>query len=265
MLSANISTACAQANSLSQRIPGSDSILHHVPHCLSRLRREPWHRQAFCSSYIRFALTAAISGLGLVKALAARADTMVFAGTRNLSSATELNELAKQQKNVHVLKLTSGDAADNQAAAAEIKKVAGALHVVIANAGECVLSHQEQSRKDDIAPGMMNQMAWGVDTSPQSMAQHFDVSTSPCTRQLSLKRPQVNVNGPLVLFQATYPLLKASTPTPKFIGISSVSGSIEIGAAMPLKGLAYGASKAALNFVMRKLHHENDGLSACPC
>jgi NAD(P)-dependent dehydrogenase (short-subunit alcohol dehydrogenase family) len=82
-----------------------------------------------------------MSGLGLVKALAARSDTVVFAGTRNLSSATALQELAQQQKNVHVLKLTSGDAADNQAAAAEIKKVAGALHVVIANAGECVLCH----------------------------------------------------------------------------------------------------------------------------
>jgi NAD(P)-dependent dehydrogenase (short-subunit alcohol dehydrogenase family) len=76
--------------------------------------------------------------------------------------------------------------------------------------------------------------------------------------------PQVNVNGALVLFQATYPLLKASTSTPKFIGISSMGGSIEIGSAMPLKGLAYGASKAALNYVIRKLHHENDGLSAFP-
>jgi NAD(P)-dependent dehydrogenase (short-subunit alcohol dehydrogenase family) len=71
------------------------------------------------------------------------------------------------------------------------------------------------------------------------------------------------VNGPLVLFQATYPLLKASTSTPKFIAISSVGGSIEIGGAMTMKGIAYGASKAALNFVIRKLHHENDGLSGC--
>jgi NAD(P)-dependent dehydrogenase (short-subunit alcohol dehydrogenase family) len=108
----------------------------------------------------------------------------------------------------------------------------------------------------------MNQMAWGIDTSPQSMSEHFDVSLSLCMRRLSLKRSQVNVNGPLVLFQATYPLLKASTPSPKFIAVSSVSGSIEIGAAMPHKGLAYGASKAALNYVMRKLHHENDRLSA---
>jgi NAD(P)-dependent dehydrogenase (short-subunit alcohol dehydrogenase family) len=76
-----------------------------------------------------------------MKALAARADTVVFAGTRNLSSATNLHELAKQQNNVHVLKLTSGDAADNQAAVAEIKKIAGALHVMIANAGECLLPH----------------------------------------------------------------------------------------------------------------------------
>jgi NAD(P)-dependent dehydrogenase (short-subunit alcohol dehydrogenase family) len=78
---------------------------------------------------------AAVSGFGLVKALATRSDTVVFAGTRNPSSATQLQELARQQKNVHILKLTSCDKADNQAAAAEIKKVAGVLHVVIANAG----------------------------------------------------------------------------------------------------------------------------------
>jgi NAD(P)-dependent dehydrogenase (short-subunit alcohol dehydrogenase family) len=90
---------------------------------------------------------AAISGFGLVKALATRSDTVVFAGARSPSSAAQLQELARQQKNVHVLKLTSCDKTDNQAAAAEIKKVAGALHVVIANAGQCVLSDVEQSKQ----------------------------------------------------------------------------------------------------------------------
>jgi NAD(P)-dependent dehydrogenase (short-subunit alcohol dehydrogenase family) len=70
----------------------------------------------------------------------------------------------------------------------------------------------------------------------------------------------VNVNGPLVLFQATYPLLKTSTPSPKFIAISSIAGSITIGPGFPFKAIAYGASKAALNFVVRKIRSENDGL-----
>jgi NAD(P)-dependent dehydrogenase (short-subunit alcohol dehydrogenase family) len=73
----------------------------------------------------------------------------------------------------------------------------------------------------------------------------------------------VNVNGPLVLFQATYPLLRASTPAPKFVAVSSVAGSIVAGAPSPFRGTAYGASKAALNFVVRKLRAEHAGLGAC--
>jgi NAD(P)-dependent dehydrogenase (short-subunit alcohol dehydrogenase family) len=128
-----------------------------------------------CIAIFASGVDVAISGLGFVKALATRSDTVVFAGARSPSSATELQEFAKQQKNVHVLKLTSCDEADNQAAAAEIKKVAGALHVVIANAGEYMLAHAAQSRKDDAAPGIMKQMAWGIETSPQSMSEHFEV------------------------------------------------------------------------------------------
>jgi NADP-dependent 3-hydroxy acid dehydrogenase YdfG len=115
-------------------------VLRHVPRRLSHFRREPWHRQAIFSLVHSIRIDVGILGLGLVKALATRSDTVVFAGTRNPSNAIELQELAKQQKNVHVLKLTSANVADNQAAAAEIKKLAGALHVVIANAGESVLS-----------------------------------------------------------------------------------------------------------------------------
>jgi NAD(P)-dependent dehydrogenase (short-subunit alcohol dehydrogenase family) len=82
------------------------------------------------------ALTSLNTGLGLVKALAARADTVVFAGARDPASASELRELADQKKNVHILKLVSCDEDGNCAAVEEIKRVAGALHVVIANAGE---------------------------------------------------------------------------------------------------------------------------------
>jgi hypothetical protein len=90
----------------------------------------------------RLSLTSVLPGLGLVKALATRPEAIVFAGARNPSSANELGELAKTQKNVHVLKLTSCDEADNRAAVAEIKRTAGALHVVIANAGKYALVFQ---------------------------------------------------------------------------------------------------------------------------
>jgi NAD(P)-dependent dehydrogenase (short-subunit alcohol dehydrogenase family) len=72
---------------------------------------------------------------------------------------------------------------------------------------------------------------------------------------------QINTIGPLVLFQATYPLLKASTSSPKFVLISSRAGSIAFGTKFPIDMLPYGASKAAANFLARKLHYENDGLS----
>jgi NAD(P)-dependent dehydrogenase (short-subunit alcohol dehydrogenase family) len=71
----------------------------------------------------------------------------------------------------------------------------------------------------------------------------------------------VNVVGTLILFQAAYPLMKASTPKPKFVPISSSAGSIAEGAAFPMRHLAYGASKAAENYLARKLHYEHDDLS----
>ena len=67
---------------------------------------------------------------------------------------------------------------------------------------------------------------------------------------------QINVNGPLLLFQATHDLLEKSSD-PKFVAISSVVGSIAAGGTNFEGGFyAYGASKAALNWVVRKLHHD---------
>lgn len=71
---------------------------------------------------------------------------------------------------------------------------------------------------------------------------------------------QVNVLGPQILFQATYPLLKASTPAPKFVIITSASGSLTISPPMSVPNGAYGMSKAAVNYLARMLHFENEGL-----
>jgi NAD(P)-dependent dehydrogenase (short-subunit alcohol dehydrogenase family) len=71
----------------------------------------------------------------------------------------------------------------------------------------------------------------------------------------------VNTIGPLVLFQATYPLLKASSDTPKFIPITSVAGSVAVGAPIDMPMLAYGATKAALNYLTIKIRADHEGLS----
>jgi NAD(P)-dependent dehydrogenase (short-subunit alcohol dehydrogenase family) len=128
------------------------------------------------------------------------------------------------------VKLTSGDEADNKAAVAEIERVAGRLDVVIANAAIGLLAGSV------------------LETSPQAMAEHFAVNTI----------------GPLVLFQATYPLLKASSDAPKFIPISSVGGSITYCAPMGIPHLPYGTSKAALNYLTVKIRADHEGLSKFP-
>ena len=75
-------------------------------------------------------------GLAIVTALASRDDTIVFAGARNPSAATDLHALVeKYPGKVHLVKLVSGDRTGNEAAVAHVKAVAGRLDVVIANAG----------------------------------------------------------------------------------------------------------------------------------
>lgn len=61
---------------------------------------------------------------------------MVFAGARNPSAATGLQALVKEfSGKVHIVKLTSCDKEENEAAIKEISSTVGRLDVVIANAG----------------------------------------------------------------------------------------------------------------------------------
>ncbi|KAF7972914.1 hypothetical protein HWV62_16560 [Athelia sp. TMB] len=169
-------------------------------------------------------------GLGIVTALAARPDTIVFAGARNPGGATALAKLVQAYPgNVYTVQLTSGSRADNEAAVEEIQKVAGRLDAVIANAG------------------ISNFIGPAVDTPEEKLREHYEV----------------NVIGTHVLFSTTYALLSAS-PNPKFIAISSAGGSIAQGTPMPRGMLAYGASKAALNYLVRKVHFEYPDLVAFP-
>ncbi|KAL1683356.1 hypothetical protein EV122DRAFT_201673 [Schizophyllum commune] len=161
-------------------------------------------------------------GLGLAKQIAARTDTILFAGARDPDRATDLHALAAAHPGrVHVLKVVSADKANNAAAVEEVRRVSGRLDVVIANAG----------MSDCFKPAL--------EVPPEEIVRHIEVNT----------------NGPLILFQETYALLRSSAK-PKFIVVSSGMGSITIGANLPVNTYAYGASKAAVNWVTRKLHHD---------
>jgi norsolorinic acid ketoreductase len=74
---------------------------------------------------------------------------------------------------------------------------------------------------------------------------------------------EVNAVGVLVLFQAVHDLLSASK-NPKFVTISSPVGSIGHQELIPIPSTAYGASKAALNYLTRKIHFENPNLVVFP-
>jgi NAD(P)-dependent dehydrogenase (short-subunit alcohol dehydrogenase family) len=83
-----------------------------------------------------------VSGLALVKALASRNDTIVYAGARNPNAADQLNALAQQHPGrVHVVKLTSANVADNRTAVDFIRQTSGRLDVVIANAATGALEY----------------------------------------------------------------------------------------------------------------------------
>ncbi|KAJ7158311.1 hypothetical protein C8R43DRAFT_1124916 [Mycena crocata] len=165
-------------------------------------------------------------GYGLVAGLAARPNTIVFAGARN-PAAQSLKDLSAQYPNVHPVKLTAGDKADNEAAITEIQKVAGQLDVIIANAG---------------------------------IAKYFGPLASTPVSELR-EHWEVNTLGIVALFQAAHKLLLASpTGAPIFAYISTTMGSIS--RYLPLFASTYGSSKAAANFLVKVLASEHPSLVA---
>ena len=71
----------------------------------------------------------------------------------------------------------------------------------------------------------------------------------------------VNVVGTLKVFQAVLPLLQRA-PQPKFVVLGSPMGSIGGMEKRPVPMGAYGVSKAAADYLVQKIHFENDGLIA---
>ncbi|KAF8171706.1 NAD(P)-binding protein [Pholiota molesta] len=173
-------------------------------------------------------------GLALVDAIASKDHSaIIYAGVRDPSragGASQLKELVpKYPGRIEIVKYVAGDKEGNEAIATEIKAKYGRVDTVIANAA------------------IANYIGKVHETPGDEFQEHF----------------AVNVLGPIVLFQSIRDVLKASA-LPRFVPISSGAGSV---AAIQPGGMdiaVYGTSKAALNWVTRKIHFENEWLIAFP-
>ncbi|KAL2847044.1 NAD(P)-binding protein [Aspergillus pseudodeflectus] len=165
-------------------------------------------------------------GRGLIAALLSRPNITVIAAVRNpdAESSTSLAALPKAPESVLIIvQIDSQSPTDAATAVETLQTTHNITHidVVIANA------------------------AVGNDYSP--------VRSVP----LSVVREHVETNayGPLVLYQAVYPLLIKSAK-PIFVGVGSAMGTIGAMEQRPFPSAAYGPSKAMLHWIVRKIHFE---------
>jgi len=175
-------------------------------------------------------------GKGLTSSLLQRPNTTVIAGVRDpTAAASTLNALPTATgSKVVIVKIDSQSETDAKEAVSQLASEHGitSIDYVIANAG---IAHSG-------APV--------AQTTTESLRDHFNT----------------NAIGPVLLFQATKPLLQASkSGNPVFLAISTLIGSIggqEILAGLPPILSPYGSSKAALNWLVRRLHYEESWLTS---
>ncbi|THV64601.1 NAD(P)-binding protein [Aureobasidium pullulans] len=170
-------------------------------------------------------------GLALTTTLALRPNTVVFACIRTFTPETTeiLTSLpVGQDSYVAPLKIDATAPLHAKQAVEVISRTHGYDHVdvVIANSG------------------ISDYYGTAAETPLEALRTHFEVNTI----------------GPLALFQAILPLLLQSAH-PRFVAMSSGAASLGDMEHMPLMPItAYGASKAALNYIVRKIHFENQGV-----
>ncbi|KAF4976732.1 hypothetical protein FZEAL_6647 [Fusarium zealandicum] len=166
-------------------------------------------------------------GLGLVKTLLARPSTTVIATVRNDEAAATLKSeiqgvVASEGSTSEIIKLDFSSAL----APEQIRSAFTIDHidVLICNAA--------------FSPPM----TLAAETPADNLRTAFEINTI----------------GPLTVFQGLWPLLQKSA-APKLINMTSSVGCI---AYQEAPGGAYGPSKAALNWLTRALHCQNEGLVA---
>ncbi|KDR82151.1 hypothetical protein GALMADRAFT_276726 [Galerina marginata CBS 339.88] len=168
-------------------------------------------------------------GLALVEELVkSRPNVYVFAAARNSSPA--LDELATNHSDkISIVKFVAADESSNKAAARIVGDKFGHVDTVL---GVAAIS---------------DFMGTIEETPADAMNEHL----------------KINVTAILVLYQAVAPLLKKSE-NPKFIPLTSGAGSLTAFINLPAISVSYGASKAALNYLSRKIHYENEWITCFP-
>jgi len=177
---------------------------------------------------VNYLVTGANRGIGLeiVQQLASKEDNVVIAGVRDPSTKAA-KDLLRLSKNVIVVKIDSSSDTDAFQAAKSLQaRGINHLDVVVANAG---ISTDWKSAKD---------------VQPEDLRTVLNV----------------NVVGPLTLFQAFVPLLEKSPITPKFLIVSSAIASMGFQRNLPYLATSYGASKAAVNFISLRIAIENPNI-----
>ncbi|QSZ36821.1 hypothetical protein DSL72_006704 [Monilinia vaccinii-corymbosi] len=171
-------------------------------------------------------------GRGLVEALIQRPNTTVIAGVRDLSVPTSKSlfdlPTASGSRIIPIVISSTDDLSPSQATQT-LQSTHGikSIDVVIANAG------------------ISNYYGPASETPLSEVRAHFEVNTI----------------GVLALYQATLPLLLKS-PEPVFVALSTGIASMGAMAELPFPATAYGMSKVALHYLVRKVHFENEKLTA---
>ncbi|KAH6999339.1 aflatoxin biosynthesis ketoreductase nor-1 [Ilyonectria destructans] len=190
------------------------------------------------SSSKTYLITGANRGIGkeLTANLLLRSGITVVAAVRDTSkAASSLTSLPKGEGSRLVLvKIDSQVDTDAAAAVAQLRGEHGitSLDVVIANAG---IAHSGTTVSN---------------TNPDAIRDHINTNTI----------------GPVTLFQAVSPLLKANqNGNPIFLPISTIFGSIggqDYLSQVPPVMSPYGASKIALNWIVHRIHREESWITA---
>jgi len=181
-----------------------------------------------------FLVTGAGRGLGrgLVEALLLRPGTTVIAATRSQAptAAAALNQLPVHPGNRLISITIDSQSPSDALQAADVlftEHQVRKLDVVIANAG------------------IGKPPTPALETRVQEIQDCFTVNTI----------------APLLLYQAMWPLLEKA-PSPKFVVISSIAASLGEVPRYASPCAAYGVSKAAVNFLARRIGAENERLVA---
>ncbi|KAL7928087.1 hypothetical protein V8C35DRAFT_318982 [Trichoderma chlorosporum] len=168
-------------------------------------------------------------GRGLMQALLQRPNTTVIAATRSGDGGPPLAAEAHSTSRLLHVKIDSRSATDALDAAKRLREEFNItrIDVLIASAG---ISKTSQP-----------------------------AAVTPCEDILDCI--EVNTLAPLRIFQAMLPLIKNS-PSSKFVVISSIAGSLGGVSDYASACTAYGLSKAAVNFLVRRIARENEDLIA---